>query len=461
MGAYRSAYIGYVVLIGLCGAVTLGMVLLVVVGPGGAEPLWLALLAGATVAGLVRLPFGATRWARAQVPRITRRDLLPGGHSYGDDTFALWAPRAPEVVRSGPVTRADVLAATLVSPDHFPEAATFHHYGGDLDPDEPKPSIRLTLRVYPEAGEPFETTDVFRVPGMCLAAVTEGRLVVGPDPGHPDDPARVGVDWPRSATLSGVRPYRVVRLDGRRVDLTGRIGPLLEMMRIARAAGGIPLDGDTIDLRTLDPGVAARAEEVLDRAGDAPGPWRSRTEPGPGPTWVVGDLPGDEGGFGGVTRAWARAGGRLADARFLEMRGTTTFQSHGPVLETVLRIHPGDGGAPFDVRRKLTVPLNYLALLHRTRDVVVRVSPDRQTYDVDWERSNLLAGATPATVIAPDGREFTLTGRAGPLRAVMDLLVAHGIGVRGATLDLRRPRYAAVVPAVTRAIDAHGTPHGG
>lgn len=58
-------------------------------------------------------------------------------------------------------------------------------------------------------------------------------------------------------------------------------------------------------------------------------------------------------------------------ARFLEMRGRTIFQDHGPVLDTVLRIRPADGTPPFDAARRLTVPMNYLAVLHHTKEVVL------------------------------------------------------------------------------------------
>ncbi|MFD3654640.1 hypothetical protein [Streptomyces sp. NPDC058620] len=53
------------------------------------------------------------------------------------------------------------------------------------------------------------------------------------------------------------------------------------------------------------------------------------------------------------------------------MSSTNTFQSHNPVLHTVLRVQPANGTPPFDAARRLTVPTDYLADLHRTREVVV------------------------------------------------------------------------------------------
>ncbi|MEV0000570.1 hypothetical protein [Streptomyces sp. NPDC050848] len=91
----------------------------------------------------------------------------------------------------------------------------------------------------------------------------------------------------------------------------------------------------------------------------------------------------------------------MVRARFLHMSPTYVFQDHGPVLDTVVRIHPADGTPPFDASRRLTVPMNYLAVLHRTKDVVLYVSPNGRSYVVDWARTNLLAGTSAATVMPP------------------------------------------------------------
>ncbi|WP_091461858.1 hypothetical protein [Micromonospora inyonensis] len=92
--------------------------------------------------------------------------------------------------------------------------------------------------------------------------------------------------------------------------------------------------------------------------------------------------------------------------------------------------------------------MNYLALLHRTKDLVALVSPDRRAHEIDWNRSNLAAGVTPALVIAPDGRQFDLTGRFDPLLTIMRLLVANRVGVCGNVLDLRARRPSTMVAQV-------------
>lgn len=87
--------------------------------------------------------------------------------------------------------------------------------------------------------------------------------------------------------------------------------------------------------------------------------------------------------------------------------------------------------------------MDYLTVLHRTKEVVLAVSPNGISYDVDWARSSLLAGVTPATVIAPDGQELPLTGRPDTVWALMNLLASHGLSNPSPVLDLRRLRMRA------------------
>jgi hypothetical protein len=225
-------------------------------------------------------------------------------------------------------------------------------------------------------------------------------------------------------------------------------------MRISREAGGIALTGDTIDLRRLDPHTAARYAALADHPEDqAP-----VSEPGEEARWLADQLPGEQGAFGSVSRRWSRRGGVLVRGRFLEMRARTTFQDHGPVLDTVLRIQPADGAPSFDAVRRLTVPMDYLTVLHRTKEVVLVVSPNGIRYDVDWARSSLLAGVTTATVIAPDGRELPVTGRPDTIWALMNLLASHGISVTTPVLDLRKRRMSTVAGAVLHVVRGHAEP---
>lgn len=454
MRSFARTFVGNLVLftvLGVAGPILLICGALGVTGAGESErgvPL-VFLLAG--LGFTLAIPVSAFRFTRRHHPVITDRDRVSTAYQWDDDTFAMWTPRARIPIQGGRLATAEVREATLESYGGDWEA-TYQSYGGDLDPDEPKPRIRLRLWVHPDGGEPFESTHTWRVPSLCLAAVTAGRLAAVV---HPDVPEELGIDWARSALLSGVRTCRLFGLDGRRVELTGRPELLLELWRITGSGdtGRITMDGDTIDLRRVDPAVATRLQSLVERAaGGGPTP-----EPVPdGQTrWVVDRLPGEEGAFGGVDRRWARHGGHLVRGRFLELRGTTTFQYAGPVLETVLRVFPADGAVPIDLGKKLTVPMTYLAVLHRTKELVVRVGPDRRSYEIDWERTTLAAGVSPAVVIGPDGRRFDLTGRFDALLAIMRLLVANRVSVSGNVLDLRDRRPSAVAAQVMDVVRAH------
>ncbi|RLK09887.1 hypothetical protein DER29_6449 [Micromonospora sp. M71_S20] len=437
-------------LLGVAGPILLVCGALGVADAGGGERgVPLAFLLTGLVCTLA-IAVAAFRFTRKHFRVITDRDRVSTAFHCDDHTFVLWTPRARIPIQGGRLAVAEVREATFVSYGEDWEA-TYQEYGSDADPDEPKPRIRLRLRVHPDGGEPFESTQTWRVPSLCLAAVTAGRLAAVV---HPDVPEEFGIDWPRSALLSGVPTCGLLGLDGRYAALTGRPDLLLELCRITGtgAAGRIAMDGDTIDLRRADPAVARRLQGLVERAA---GGWPT-PEPVPDgrARWVVDLLAGEKGAFGGVDRRWARRGGHLIRGRLLQLRGTTTFQYAGPVLETVLRLFPADGTRPIDVGKKLTVPMTYLALLHRTKQLVVRVGPDGRSYEIDWERSALAAGVSPAVVVGPDGRRFDLTGRFDALLDIMRLLVTGRVSVPGPVLDLRDRRTATVAAQVMDVVRA-------
>ncbi|MFF0138797.1 hypothetical protein ACFYRN_20430 [Streptomyces sp. NPDC005227] len=414
---------------------------------------WIPLLAG--VLGLVLIGVIVRALVRGQYPRITRADRTQGADvPAADDAFVMWAPRSPRGHPRARLVRADVLEASLAL--YSPEGGTFTTYGDDRVPDEFTPLVRMRLRVHDSDEEgsgtaAFEVTDEWRVPSLCLSAVTVGRLavLVAPaDPAAPRTRATVTPLWPGSTLLAGTRTCRVVDLDGRCTDMTARPGLLLRQMRISRSAGGVAMTGDTIDLRGLDAHTAERYAEVAEQDRALPEGRAPSTEPGEESRRLMDSLPGEPAGFGSVGRRWARRGGVLLRARFRLMRGTLTFQVDGPVLDTVLRIQPTDGSPPFDAARRLTVPLNYLAVIHRTREVVLQADPSGRAYVVDWARTNLLAGTTTAKVVTPEGRELPLAERPDVLWAVMNLLAARGLSNPHPVLDLRDRRMRGVVAEV-------------
>jgi hypothetical protein len=424
---------------------------------------WPAIVFAFGLVCTVMIPVLAITTTRREFPRITRRNRVKGERtSYGDDTFVMWAPRSEQGPAQARLVRADVLEASLVrySPDG---EATFTTHYGNHTPGEFTPLIRARLRAHDteatDAAAEFEVTGEWRVPSLCLSAITAGRLVVlVKDPAAPGAERTVTPQWPRSALLAGTRTCRVIDLEGRTTVVTGRVGRQLQQMRISREVGGVVMDGDTIDLRRLDPHTAARYAALADRDRAFPEERAPVSEPGEGARRLADQLPGEKAEFGSVGRRWSRRGGVLVCGRFLEMRARTTFQDHGPVLDTVLRIQPADGTPPFDAARRLTVPMNYLTVLHRTREVVLVVSPNGVSYDVDWARSNLLAGVTAATVIAPNGRELPVTGRPDIIWALMNLLASQGISITSPVLDLRKRRTSTVAGMAMRVVRDRADP---
>ncbi|MFJ5307250.1 hypothetical protein [Streptomyces sp. NPDC088350] len=423
---------------------------------------WPALLIGFGLAGTITIPVVAFTSTRQEFPRITRRDRVKGERMpYGDDAFVMWSPWNQQGSTQAQLVRADVLEASLVrySPDG---EATFTTHYGDYTPDEFTPLIRLRLRVRDaentDAAAGFEVTGEWRVPSLCLSVITAGRLVVLVGPATPGAERTVTPSWPRSALLAGTRTCRVIDLEGRLSDATRRPRRQLQQMRISREIGGTRMAGDTIDLRHLDPHTAARYAALADRDRAFPEEQAPVSEPGEEARRLADELPGEKGAFGSVGRRWSRRGGVLVRARFLEMRPRTTFQDHGPVLDTVLRIQPADGTPPFDAARRLTVPMNYLTVLHRTKEVVLTVSPNGLSYVVDWARTNLLAGVTEATVIALDGQEIPVTGRPDIIWALMNLLASQGISATTPVLDLRKRRMGAVAGTALHMVRSRAEP---
>ncbi|WP_405975858.1 hypothetical protein OG496_50980 [Streptomyces sp. NBC_00988] len=417
---------------------------------------WPAIMFAVGLVGTVMIPVLAITATRQEFPRITRRNRVKGvSHRCPDDTFVMWAPRSEQGSAQAQLVRADVLEASLARYNPDGESTFTTHYG-NYTPDEFTPLIRLRLRVHHAEGTEeadgtagFEVEGEWRVPSLCLSAITAGRLVVLVGaPAAPGAQRTVTPHWPRSNLLSGTRTYRVIDLEGRTSHVTRRVGRQLQQMRISREVGGIAMTGDTVDLRRLDPHTAARYAALADRDRAVPEEEAPVSEPGEEARWLADQLPGEKAAFGSVGRRWSRRGGVLVRGRFLEMRARTTFQDHGPVLDTVLRIQPADGTPPFDAARRLTVPMDYLTILHRTKEVVLTVSPDGLSYDVDWARTSLLAGITAAKVITPDGRELPLRERPDTVWALMNLLASHGLSNPSPVLDLRKPRMRAAAGIV-------------
>ncbi|WP_246833427.1 SHOCT domain-containing protein [Williamsia sp. 1138] len=127
--------------------------------------------------------------------------------------------------------------------------------------------------------------------------------------------------------------------------------------------------------------------------------------------------------------------GRLGVADVLSVEQTNVQVNNQPMMKLRLRIH-GDGIAPFEADKRLVVPLMHLAALNARR-LAVLVDPYSGQFEIDWQRTSLLAGSAPARFTDTDtGREFDLSGHSDALMEIMSVFKNNNIPF-GGTVDLR------------------------
>ena len=82
---------------------------------------------------------------------------------------------------------------------------------------------------------------------------------------------------------------------------------------------------------------------------------------------------------------------------------------------------------------------------------VVLVNPTTQEHQIDWERSALVNGLVPAQfTVAEDNRTYDLSGQAGPLMEILQILKANGVPLNR-MVDIRsNPGLRAQIQAVVR-----------
>ena len=88
------------------------------------------------------------------------------------------------------------------------------------------------------------------------------------------------------------------------------------------------------------------------------------------------------------------------------------------------------------------------------------VDPSDNSYQIDWERSALVSGLMPAQfTLAEDGRTYDLSGQAGPLMDIMEILKANNVPMQG-NIDIRSNPVVRqqVMDIVRRAAAQHGAP---
>ncbi|GAB7143254.1 SHOCT domain-containing protein [Mycobacterium riyadhense] len=154
--------------------------------------------------------------------------------------------------------------------------------------------------------------------------------------------------------------------------------------------------------------------------------------------------------------------GVLALAQITGLTETGTRINEQPVVKVHLHIS-GPGIMPFDSEDRVIASVTRLGNL-TARKLVVLVNPTTQQYLIDWERSALVNGLVPAQfTVAEDNRTYDLSGQAGPLMEILQILKANGIPLNRmvdirSNLALRQQIQAVVRRAAQQTPAAAGGP---
>lgn len=129
------------------------------------------------------------------------------------------------------------------------------------------------------------------------------------------------------------------------------------------------------------------------------------------------------------------ASGVLALAQVTGIAETGTQINDQPLVKVSLHIE-GPGLTPFDTKDSVIASVTRLPLI-TGRKLVVLVDPATNAYQIDWNRSALVGGMVPAQFsLAEDNRTYDLSGQAGPLMEIMEILKANNVPMNG-TIDIR------------------------
>jgi hypothetical protein len=156
--------------------------------------------------------------------------------------------------------------------------------------------------------------------------------------------------------------------------------------------------------------------------------------------------------FGAKSAAKTQAleqSGVLALAQVVGIHETGTRINEQPLVKIDLQIS-GPGITPFATQDRVIASITRLPMI-TNRKLVALVDPATNQYQIDWERSALVGGLMPATfTIAEDNRTYDLSGQAGPLMEILQILKANGISMNN-MIDLRsNPAARQQVQSVVR-----------
>jgi hypothetical protein len=139
----------------------------------------------------------------------------------------------------------------------------------------------------------------------------------------------------------------------------------------------------------------------------------------------------------------------LALAQVVGIHETGTRINEQPLVKIDLQIS-GPGITPFATQDRVIASITRLPMI-TNRKLVALVDPTTNQYQIDWERSALVGGVMPANfTLAEDNKTYDLSGQAGPLMEILQILKANGISLNN-MIDLRsNPAARQQVQAVVR-----------
>lgn len=141
--------------------------------------------------------------------------------------------------------------------------------------------------------------------------------------------------------------------------------------------------------------------------------------------------------------------GVLALAQITGISETGTWINNQQVVKVALHI-AGPGLLPFDSEDRVIASVTRMGNLN-ARKVVVLVNPTTGEYRIDWERSALVNGLVPAQfTVAEDNQTYDLSGQAGPLMEILQILKANNVPLNR-MVDIRsNPGLRQQIQAVVR-----------
>lgn len=124
-----------------------------------------------------------------------------------------------------------------------------------------QPLVKLDLNISGPGLVPFAAQDRVLASIGRLPMITNRKLVALVDPAT----NQFQIDWERSGLINGLMPATFTLADENRTyDLTGQVGPLMEILQILKA-NGIGLNG-MVDLRS-NPVARQQVQAIVRRAG--------------------------------------------------------------------------------------------------------------------------------------------------------------------------------------------------